>query len=54
MEKFKSLCMRRGRKRLIIAIGHKILFAIHHMVKKNVPYKDKYVNFEELMVKKYT
>jgi transposase len=52
MEKYKSLCMRRGRKRSIIAIGHKILVAIYHMVKKNVPYEDKSVNFEELMVKK--
>jgi hypothetical protein len=51
-EKYKNLSLRRGRKRSIIAIGHKILVAIYHMITKKVPYQDKTVDFEQLVIKK--
>ncbi len=48
--KYESLVIRRGHKRTIIALGHKILRVIFVMLKNNKPYFDPDINYEELMV----
>lgn len=50
--KYKGLVVRRGHKRTIIAIGHKILRIIFVLLKKRVAYKDPSVDYEELLVKR--
>ncbi len=50
--KYKGLVTRRGHKRTIIAIGHKILRIIFVLLKKQIPYKDPGVDYEELLVKR--
>jgi transposase len=50
--KFNDLIRRRGYKRSIVAIAHKILRIVFAILKKKEPYKDATVNYEELMVKK--
>jgi len=39
-DKFHRLKARRGYKRAVVAIGHKILVSIYHMVSQNVSYND--------------
>ena len=50
--KFQSLVVRRGYKRAIIAIGHKILRTIFFMLKRRVHYRDSAINYEALMVQR--
>lgn len=50
--KYKSLVIRRGHKRAIIATGHKILRIIFTLLNKLEPYKDPQVNYEEVLVKR--
>ena len=50
--KYQALVIRRGHKRAIIAIGHKILRIIFTILKKLEPYKDPDVNYEEMQVKR--
>ena len=38
--KYESLVGRRGKKRALIAVGHKILIAAYHIIKDKVAYKD--------------
>ncbi|MBT8245929.1 MAG: IS110 family transposase [Winogradskyella sp.] len=38
--KFKSMVGRRGKKKTIIALGHKILIACYHIIKDKVDYKE--------------
>ncbi len=38
--KYESLIGRRGKKRALIAVGHKILIAAYHIIKDKVAYKD--------------
>ncbi len=38
--KYESLVGRRGKKRALIAVGHKILIAAYHIIKDKVGYKD--------------
>jgi len=38
--KFESMIGRRGKKRALIAIGHKILCAAYHIIKNKEPFKD--------------
>ena len=47
---YQSLVIRRGKKRSIIAIAHKILRVIFCMLKKNIEYQDSSVDYEALMV----
>lgn len=49
---FQGLAIRRGHKRAIIAVGHKILEIIYVLIKNKVPYKDPCVDYEEMMVTK--
>jgi transposase len=51
-EKYKSLVIRRGYKRTIIAIGHKILKVMYCMLTRNEVYKDKTVDFQAMSAKK--
>ncbi|MFY9192376.1 MAG: hypothetical protein WAO06_05870 [Tenuifilaceae bacterium] len=38
--KYESLVVRRGRKRALIAIGHKILCASYHIIKNKEAFKE--------------
>lgn len=38
--KYKSLVVRRGKKKALIAVGHKILIAAYHILQDKVIYKD--------------
>ena len=38
--KYDSLVGRRGKKRALIAVGHKILIAAYHILKDKTPYKE--------------
>lgn len=48
--KFQSLVIRRGHKRSIVALGHKILEVIFVMLKNKVPYKDPGIDYDQLLV----
>lgn len=50
--KFQSLIVRRGYKRAIIAIGHKILRTIFFMLKRREHYRDSAVDYEALSVQR--
>lgn len=43
--KYDSLVGRRGKKRALIAIGHKILIAAYHIMQDKVAYKELGVEF---------
>jgi len=38
--KYDSLAPRRGKKRALIAVGHKILIAAYHILKNKVEYRE--------------
>lgn len=48
--KFQALSIRRGHKRAIIAIGHKILRTIFHMLNRATYFRDSTVDYEALAV----
>jgi len=50
--KYQSLVIRRGHKRSIIAVAHKMLRVIYSMLKNNRPYYDPEVDYEALMVQR--
>lgn len=43
--KYESMVGRRGKKRALIAIGHKMLVASYHILKENVPYRELGANY---------
>ena len=49
-DKFQALNVRKGHKRSIVALGHKMLRTIYAMLSKNTHYVDKTVDYEALMV----
>ncbi len=49
-DKFQALKVRKGHKRSIVALGHKMLRTIYAMLSKNTHYVDKSVDYEALMV----
>jgi transposase len=49
---YKGLVIRRGHKRAIVAIGHRMLKIIYSMLKTGSAYKDPEIDYEEMMVKK--
>ena len=51
-EKFRSLVVRRGKKRSIIALAHKMLRTIFCMLRDAAPYRDSAVDYEALAVKR--
>lgn len=50
--KFQSLLVRRGHKRSIVAIGHKILRTIFFMLKRREHYRDSATDYEALSVQR--
>ena len=50
--KFQSLVVRRGYKRAIVAIGHKILRTIFFMLKRREHYRDSATDYEALSVQR--
>jgi transposase len=50
--KYKSIMIRRGHKKAIVAVGHKMLRVIFNRLKVGEVYHDPKVNYEELVVKK--
>jgi hypothetical protein len=50
--KFQSLVVRRGYKRAIIAIGHKLLRTIFFMLKRREYYRDSAVDYEAISVQR--
>jgi transposase len=50
--KYKSLMIRRGHKKAIVAVGHKMLRVIFSRLKTGEVYQDPQVSYEELVVKK--
>lgn len=49
---YKGLVIRRGHKRSIVAVGHKILKIVYIMLRDKVPYKDPETDYEEMLIKK--
>ncbi len=50
--KYGGLVIRRGHKRAIIALGHKLLKTVFILLHRKVPYRDTTVNYEELVAKR--
>lgn len=50
--KYKGLVIRRGHKRAIVALGHKIMRISYTLLKNKEAYKDPDVDYEALVVKK--
>ena len=50
--KYQSLVIRRGHKRSLIAIAHKLIRVIYTLLKKRQPYIDPDTDYEGLMVRK--
>jgi len=50
--KFQSLIVRRGHKRSIVALAHKILRTIFFMLHRNEPFRDSSTNYEALSVQR--
>ena len=50
--KFQSLVVRRGYKRAIVAIGHKILRTVFFMLKRHEHYRDSATDYEALSVQR--
>jgi transposase len=42
--KYESLIGRRGKKKALIAVGHKIIVASYHVIKYKTPYKEPELN----------
>ena len=43
--KYESMVGRRGKKRALLAIGHKILVASYYIIKNKVPYQELGANY---------
>lgn len=52
LSKFKSLIVRRGHKRSIVALAHKILRTIFFMIKRREHYRDSATDYEALSVQR--
>lgn len=50
--KFQALVVRRGYKRSIVALGHKMLRTIFFMLKRREPYRDSATDYEALSVQR--
>jgi transposase len=48
--KYQALVIRRGPKRSIIAIGHKLLRVVYTVLKEQPPYRDPEIDYEALVV----
>lgn len=50
--KYKGLLIRRGHKRAIVAIGHKILRVVHSLIKRHQPYRDPDIDYEGIVIQR--
>jgi transposase len=50
--KFQGLVIRRGTKRAIIALAHKVLKTVFVLLSRQVPYRDSTVDYQALVVKR--
>jgi len=50
--KYRALVIRRGHKRSIIAVGHKLLRVIYTVLKTQQPYRDPEIDYEALVIAK--
>lgn len=51
-DKFAALNIRKGHKKSIVALAHKMLRTLFAMLKNNTPYQDKVVDYEALSVQR--
>jgi len=51
-DKFTALNIRKGHKKSIVALAHKMLRTLFAMLKNNTPYQDKVVDYEALSVQR--
>ena len=51
-DKFTELSIRKGHKKSIVALAHKMLRTLFAMLKNNTPYRDKVVDYEALSVQR--
>jgi hypothetical protein len=51
-DKFAALSIRKGHKKSIVALAHKMLRIIFDMLKENKPYHDRAVDYEALSVQR--
>ncbi len=51
-EKFQALNIRKGHKKAIVALAHKMLRIIFAILKNHTPYQDQAVDYEELLVQR--
>lgn len=51
-DKFNALSIRKGHKKSIVALAHKILRTLFAILKNNAPYRDKVVDYEALSVQR--
>ncbi len=49
---YQGLVIRRGHKRAIVAVGHRILEIVYILLSRKEPYTDPSVDYEALMVKR--
>jgi hypothetical protein len=49
--KYQSLVGRRGKKKTLVAVGHKILIMCYHILKHKVPYKELGSNYLDVRKK---
>ena len=49
---YQGLVIRRGKKRAIVAVGHKMLKVIYVILSKKEPYRDPGINYEKLVVER--
>lgn len=49
---YKGLVIRRGHKRAIVAVGHKLLEVAHTILKKKEPYRDPNIDYEAFVVQR--
>lgn len=49
---YQGLKVRRGHKRAVVAVAHRMMKVIFVMLSRKEPYKDPEVNYEELVVKR--
>lgn len=49
-DKFSALAIRKGHKRSIVALAHKLLRIVYAMLANTTPYQDRTVDYEALMV----
>lgn len=50
--KFEALRLRRGHKRAIVAIAHKLLRTVFYMIQRHEPYQDRSVDYQALSVQR--